>query len=42
MMPWPYHAAVISWPFVEQHALNRQAWERLVNDPALAKAIETR
>lgn len=33
-------SAVISRPFVEQHALNRQVWERLVNDPTLAEAIE--
>jgi hypothetical protein len=28
-------SAVVSRPFVEQHALNRPVWERLVNDPAL-------
>lgn len=33
-------SAVISRSFVEQHAHNRQAWERLVNDPALAGVIE--
>jgi Uma2 family endonuclease len=26
--------------FAEQHALNRRAWERLVNDPALDDALE--
>ena len=33
-------SALASRPFVEQHALNRQVWERLVNDPALAETIE--
>lgn len=33
-------SAAISRPFVEQHAHNRRVWERLVNDPALAEAIE--
>jgi hypothetical protein len=26
--------------FAEQHALNRRAWERLVNDPALQEILE--
>lgn len=33
-------SAVISRPFGEQHTRNRQAWERLVNDPALAEVME--
>lgn len=33
-------SAVIGRTFAEQHALNRQVWEQLVNDPALAEAIE--
>ena len=33
-------SALVGQPFVEQHALNRQVWERFVNDPALAEVIE--
>ena len=33
-------SAVISRPFVEQRTRNRQVWERLVNDPALAEVME--
>jgi Uma2 family endonuclease len=30
----------VSRSFAEQHALNRQAWERLVNDPTLRGILE--
>lgn len=33
-------ARTIQRSFAEQHALNRQAWERLVDDPALQDALE--
>ena len=33
-------SAVISRPFVEQRTRNREAWKRLVNDPALAEVRE--
>jgi len=33
-------ATTVQRPFAEQHALNRRAWERLVNDPGLQDVLE--